>query len=226
MIITAKISRFNNGKFVLFIRNVVAIYNHNPQPTLAPFLTPLSDALVDLNEAYQVEQKNRLTEEIQELDTRRDAAIKGLKKVISGYFWHYDATVRDAAKLLIESMDKYSKQIDRLDYLEETSAVFSLIDDWTNDPLLSNAITTLNLLSWQQELATVNTDFDNIYLDRVYDEAAKKIIPVTKQREPVTELYLNLERKTVAYNEIDPVTYTIIIDDLNELITKYNESLD
>jgi uncharacterized protein YjgD (DUF1641 family) len=58
-------------------------------------------------------------------------------------------------------------------------------------------------------------------MDRIQDEAAKKVVSFSKQREPVTAIYENLNRFAIAYANIDPTTYTPLIKKLNELIEKY-----
>jgi hypothetical protein len=222
MLPTIRITKLSNGEYVAFLTDAVALFNRTLQATLTPFVTPLSDALTDLDKAYKFEQGNLLTKDIQAVDNRRDEAIKGIKNTANSYLHYFDESVRSAAALLIRSMDKYNKRIDRLNYQEETATVKSLLNDWANDTTLSDAITTLNFQAWQQELADANTIFGTIYLDRVEDEAAKTLVPVSKQRETVTPLYKNLERKLTAYCEIDTATYLPLMNALGELIDKYN----
>lgn len=222
MLPTVRITKLSNGEFVAFITDVVALFNRTPQATLTPFLTPLADALTDLDKAYKIEQGNLLTKDIQALDKRRDEAIKGIRKVAGGFLHHFDEATRTAAELIIRSMNKYDKRIDKLNYQEETATVTSLLNDWINDTTLSDAITALNFQTWQQELAAANTAFGNTYLDRVEDNAIRELVPVSKQREGVTDLYKNLERKTTAYAEIDEATYGVLVKGLSRLIDKYN----
>jgi hypothetical protein len=219
---TIRITKLSNGEYVAFVSDVVALFNRVPQATLTPFLTPLSDALVDLEKSYKLEQGNLLTKEIQTVDNRRDDAIKGIKKTASGYLYYFDAAMRSAAELIIRSLNKYNKNIDKMNYQEQTATVTSLLSDWANDTTLSNAIATLNFQAWQQELAAANTAFGSLYLDRIEDEAAKNLVPVSKQREAVSLIYKNLERKLTAYGEIDAATYLSLVNGLDGLIDKYN----
>lgn len=222
MLPTIRISKLSNGEYVAFIADAVTLFNRMPQATLTPFLTPLEDALVALDKAFKIEQGNILTQDVQEIDARRDEAIKGIKKVAAGFKHHFDEQIRNAADLILRSMNKYNKRIDKLNYQEETATVTSLLNDWTNDAALSDAVAALNFQSWQQELMEANTAFGRVYLDRVENEAAKVLVPVSKQRESVTVIYKNLERKTAAYCEIDEETYLPLVRGLSELIDKYN----
>jgi hypothetical protein len=217
-----KITSLTNGEYVGFITDVVELFNRNHQDALNSFFTPLSDVLSGLDKAYKVEQGNLLTKEIIRIDYRRDEAIRGIKNTSSGYLHHFDEAVRSAGDLLIQSMNKYSKRIDRLNYQEETVAVASLLNDWENDTTLKDALTKLHFQTWKDELAGANMEFKKVYLDRVEDESAKTIVPVYKQREGVTALYKNLERKLIAYCEIDEAKYSPLKNALAELIDKYN----
>jgi hypothetical protein len=71
-------------------------------------------------------------------------------------------------------------------------------------------------------LRRANTAFGSLYLDRIEDEAAKNLLPVSKQREAVSLIYKNLERKLTAYGEIDAATYLSLVNGLDGLIDKYN----
>lgn len=210
-----------NGEFLQFMRDVEKLYQLAGHSTLTPFLTPLSDALNDLSVAFRAEQGNLLTRDIKELDKRRDNAVRGIKKLAYSYTFHYDPLMQRAAELILRSMNNYSKNIDKLSYNAQTISIAKLIKEWNTDPILINAITLLHLQDWKQELSTVNTAFQNTYMDRIQDEAAKKVVSFSKQREPVTAIYENLNRFAIAYANIDPATYTPLIKKLNELIEKY-----
>lgn len=217
-----KIKRLTGGEFVAFISDVERLFNRIPHATLTPFLTPLSDEMPQLDAAYQLERSNLLTASIKAADARRDEALKGIKKTAQGHLHHFDPAVKEAATFVIRSMDNYAKRMDRLGYPEETAAVASLIGDWTNQPHLTAAITTLNFGAWQAELAAANDLFSDFYLDRVEDESTKNVIPLSKLRKTVTPLYLTLERKLVAYHELEPATYGALLAALAELVDKYN----
>lgn len=222
MLPVIRISKLTNGEYVGFITDVVELFNRNPQTALIPFVTPLSEALSELDRAYKVEQANLLTKEIIKIDYRRDEAIRGIKNTATGYLHYFEEGVRTASELIIGSMNKYSKRIDKLNYQEETTAVASLLNDWADDANLSEALAKLNFQAWKDELADANTEFKKVYLDRVEDESAKTIVAVYKQRETVTPDYKNLERKLIAYCEIDEARYLPLKNVLAELINKYN----
>lgn len=211
----------NNSKFVTFMRDVITLYNSVSLPALAPFVTALSDATVDLNAAYRQERGSQLTKRLQELDERRDNAILGIKGIVKSHFYHVNPSMRRAADLLLRSMNKYGKRINKMGMQEESVTIKALLDEWTTDALLADAINLLHLQDWQQELTAANTAFQTVFMDRILEKAAKQIPSFTKQRRPVITLYRKLKRQTLAHAEIDPTTYSVIVSQLNELIKKY-----
>ena len=216
-----KIKNLTNGDFVAFMSDVVTLYNRVSHPTLDPYVIALTNAVVNLNAAYRQEQWSELTESVQELNERRDDAIRGIKTIAKGYLFHADPTVRGAADLLLRSMNKYGKRINKLNQRKKSATIKALLNEWTNDVMLADAINLLHLQDWQQELSTANTTFRTVFLDRVQDDADKNIPSVTRQRTPVTEVYRTLKRQTLAYAQINPVTYTPLVNNLEELIVKY-----
>ena len=221
MIKSVYFAKLTNGDFVAFMNHVLTLYNRVSHPTLAPYVTALSDAVVDLNTAYRQERGSDLTKSVKELDERRSNAIRGIRAIARAYAYHADPFVRDAAALLLHSIKRHNKRIDKLGYIEKSAAVMALIRDWTNEVMLADAINLLHLQDWKQELSATNTDFRTVFLDRVQDVGSKKIPPVSTQRPSVTELYRTLKRQTLAYAQINPQTYSSIVKELEELISKF-----
>ena len=216
-----KMKNLTNSDFVAFMRDVITLYNRVSIPALAPFVTALSDATIDLNAAYRQERGSLLTKSLQELDVRRDNAILGIKGIAKSHLYHADPMMRRAADLLLRSMNKYSKRINKMGIKEGSVAIRALLNEWTTDTLLTDAINLLHLQDWQQELAAANTAFQTVFMDRVQEEAAKRLPSVTAQRPSIIILYYTLKRQTLAYAEIDPLNYSVIVSELEELIDKY-----
>ena len=220
MIKSVYFTKLSNGDFVAFMNNVLTLYNRASHPTLAPYVTALSDAVVDLNAAYRQERGSYLTSSVEELDERRSNAIRGIKAVARAYAYHADSLLRQAAALLLDNMNKYNKRIDKLNYLEKSTTIRALLREWTNEVMLADAINLLHLQDWKQELSAANTTFRTVYLDRVQEEGRKAIPPISTQRPAITELYRTLKRQTLAYAQINPQTYSPIVNELEELIAK------
>ena len=123
-----KIKNLTNGDFVAFMSDVVTLYNRVSHPTLDPYVIALTNAVVNLNAAYRQEQWSELTESVQELNERRDDAIRGIKTIAKGYLFHADPFVRGAADLLLRSMNKYGKRINKLNQRKKSATIKALLN--------------------------------------------------------------------------------------------------
>ena len=219
------LSRLTNGDLIAFISSVIKLYQRIAPPTLVLDIADLSVKLQELNVAYSTESSSLLTEDLASLDFRRNEALQGLRMAARAYMKYHDPTVRDAAKLIMGSMQNYGRYMERLNYQAKSVAINGLVREWTNDVMLADALSILNFQNWKQELSAANDAFRAVFLDRVSEEAAKNTPSVTAQRGSATEVYRVLERKTVAHAVLDAATYEPLIENLSELIKKFKVTI-
>lgn len=223
MISTSNLRRYRNSEFVAFMNDVIQLVDTANIAALANPLSVLQTAYDELETSFKVSQGSTITASVQELDARRDAAIKGVRAVAKAYTNHFDTATQSAGALILQTIDKYGRQISELNYQAQTASLKSLIKDMENDVDLTAALSSLNLTTWFAEMKTANEAFEQKYLERVTDSAAKKVVAVSEQRPPATEAYQtvikHIEANTVlnASPELSALTGA-----LNELIMKYN----
>lgn len=190
-------------------------------------VTVLRNTTQTLNSSFKVDQGSSISAEIIALDQRRDLCFTGIHLCVDAFSYHFIPDIRNAASLILNSIDKYGKNITQLNYQAETSTLKSIIDSWTNDIRLTNALEALNISSWVTELKTVNEQFNKAYLSRVEEKA---LVPKANT--------LELRKKTIAafrdlINNIEARAtialkgeYNPLISELNTLIGKYNSLVD
>lgn len=133
----------------------------------------------------------------------------------------------DAGKQVLAAMDKYGRNLPRLNYIAETEVIVSLTDDFSNDADLRAAATTLNLQDWVKELSTANTLFNSRYLARNTDYAAQPGGNLQEQRDVTTETYRVLTDHITAHATLTPsVAYTKLVNEINTLIDQYNQLIN
>lgn len=222
MIKTANLTRYSNDRFVNFFQSIVDMFDAN-DPNLGGSLTKLKDTTDELKRAYDFERRNKLTGDVESIDLRRDMDLRGIKFVLRGFALHYEDEKIEAAKMLMRSINDVDKNIDKLGYVEETNAVRQLATVWKNSATYTAALAAVGLSEWCEHLNTTNDNFQKVYLDRVDDEAAKDIVPITRLREPAIEQYKTFVQLLTAYATIDPDKYLPMVKQLNELIDQYNK---
>ena len=215
---------YRNDEFIAYIKASLDLLTRANIPALSTAQTTLQAAYDELELSFKINKGSLLTATIQELDTRRDNAIRGILNVVRGYSLHYDAAVKSAAFLIERSIVNYGTKIYTFNYQAETSTIVSLVNDFEGDPDLVAALTLLNLTGWKDELKTANTDFEGKYLDRINEDVTKQVTPVIELRPAAIDAYGNLLQHVQANNVLNPSpALTTLTEELNRLAEKYNE---
>ena len=191
---------------------------------ITPQVAALQAATAPLDELFAKERGNLITPELEALDARRDAAITGIRMLAEAQTYHYDPVSAKAGEQVVAAIDKYGRNLARLNYIAETEVIVSLADDFTTDAELNAAATTINLHDWLKELSTANTLFNTRYLARNTDYAAKPGGNLLQQRETTTAAYRSLAEHITAHATLTPsAAYTKLINEVNTLIDQYNQ---
>jgi hypothetical protein len=228
MIQTIFLRSLRNSEFIRFNKDVLSICkNNNPVALgIAAQVTALQTATTPLDDLFVKERGNLITPELETLDARRDDALTGIRMYAEAQTHHFNPVVATAGQQILAGMDKYGRNLPRLNYIAETEVIVSLADDFSNDPELSSAIATLNLHDWAKELSTANTLFNTRYLARNTDYAAQPGGNLQEQRDATAETYRMLADHIIAHATLTPsVAYSKLIKEINTLIDQYNQLL-
>jgi hypothetical protein len=227
MVKQPKFSKYDNVTFVAYITDFLALTNRINNETLNPHLVELTNHKIEMEKALNAERGNLLTEDIGNLDKERDKALAGIRKYVDSLTLYFDEKVVNAAVLLLRSIDKHGSNLTKLSYLKETRVIDSILEDWEKSAELSAAVEVLPLLgNWKANLAEHNKSFSDVYLNRVQSESAKDLTPLSKLIPDVKTTYNNLMILVGAFYQLDKVTFTPFVNDLNELITKYDTMVE
>jgi len=225
-IISIDIAKLRNSEFLQFCKDFLAIVQRNNPVTLNA-LTEYNDLnLVTsaIDALFKTGKGSILTQDIIDLDTRRDNAITGISALILALTYHYDTTIANAANTLAFHLKNYGPGIARENYQSETAINSNIVSDWLNKPDLSSAVTTLQLDGWRDELDTSNTAFNTLYLNRTQDLATVSDDTIQKKRLEATEKYYALRNMIEAWFTINQGAHPFdkATQECNALITQYN----
>jgi hypothetical protein len=229
MINSIKLLLLRNGEFLQFNADFLKIVNLNNPATLQveAAYNELFAIKQSIEALFKTDTSNPITEELEVLDARRDAAITGISTVISGYTSYYDNNIKAAAIKLNNHLALFGAGIARDNYQSETATIRSIVEDWTNKPELAAAITTLNLGGWKTELEAVNTSFNTKYLARTQEFGAVSADTIkTKRQEAINAFYKlrnNINAHFILQDGAEP--YNKVTNELNALIDQYNKLL-
>lgn len=225
MIQTIFLRSLRNSEFIRFNKDVLSICSSNNAAALgiAPQVAALQTSTAPLDELFAKERGNLVTPELEALDARRDAALTGIRMLAEAQTYHYDPVSAKAGQQVFAAIDKYGRNLARLNYIAETEVIVSLADDFATYADLNAAAITHNIHDWLKELSTANTLFNTRYLARNTDYAAKPGGNLQQQREVTTEAYRSLADHITAHATLTPsAAYTKLINEINTLIDQYN----
>ena len=223
---TIKLTHLRNSEFIQFIKNLIEIVNSNDSEVLKvrAQCDDLADLLAILSALYKPNLGSAITQELQELDARRDDAIVGIEMFIKSSVHHFEPAKKEAARVLIDSLTTYGSGISRMNYQAESSTIDSVVEKWESKPKLVDAITTLDLTEWVTEMKTANGLFNQRYLDRIKEDADAPEQKTTGLRKQINQSYRTLLAHLGAHATLSgEAVYTEVIKQTNQLIEQYNK---
>lgn len=227
MMITPYLSRFRNAEFIQYMRYSISFATEANQAPIQDAIAQLSTAVEAIEAIFLIQKSSNITQELINLDARRDKAIIGLRMVIEGLKYHPDNAIATAAIALFKSMNKHGTRISKLNYQEETAVLDSLIDDWETDSELVAALNTLNFQNWLAELKDANTNFVIAYAKRVKERAENPTESIPNLRVEATKAFRNLIDLIAAHITLNTdESYKVIQNKLEVMSAEYNQVVD
>lgn len=220
------ISKLRNSEFLQFSKDVLGIVSLN-NPTTLQVKTQYDDfenITSTIESLFKSERGSIITNEIADLDARRDTAITGINTFIQALTYHFDEPTRKNAELLTKQLGNYGSGIAKENYQSETAIITSILNDWTTKPDLAAAITALNLTNWKTELENANSEFNTKYLARTQELGAASLDTIKQKRLEAANIYYKLRDFINSYYTLNDgaAPYGKTVNELNALIDQYN----
>ena len=176
---------------------------------------------------YLLPKSNKISKEIFALDLRRDNALKGIMAMVSGQTRSFIPANAAAAQLIEEQIKRYGASIYDLSYQEESTIITNIIKDWENDTNLMDALATLDLSGWMDELKDSNTQFIARYIARTKEYALDSDENLKKIRVDFNQAYYTLLKWIESFATVDETnSYNTVVRQINALIEQYNRLLN
>lgn len=223
------LNRYRHAEYLQYMKDVLDLLEDQDVTALALSTqqSTLQTLVNAIDGAFNQSQGSTLTQEIIALDERRDRAIIGLRTVLEGYNSHYDAAIATAAVALFSNINAHGSSIYRLSYQEETAVLNSIITDWETETELSEAVSSLGLTGWLNELKSANTLFAAKYLERVEETAANPAASIIALRSDTTIAYRDLIAHITAHQTLESdAAYNVLSNQISVLASQYNQVVD
>ncbi|WP_289054346.1 DUF6261 family protein [Carboxylicivirga marina] len=217
-----RFSHYNQSECIQYLLDAAALCAKPNNESLATPLEALVQGNTKLVQAFKKDKKSNITKLLTLYDQRRDDAVVCLRMCAQAYTNHYDAETREAARIVLNTIDKYGKSLHKLNYQSETSVLSNLYTDCTSEPVAS-AVAKIHMSDVVEEKKTANDLFNETYLARVEESAAKDQVATGELVQEAIANYRHLVTFIEAYNTINPDGgYDTLLKQLSELAAKYN----
>ena len=227
MLDTIYFSKLRNSQHVQFSQAVIDVcekYNPDTLHIRAP-LDAFKTHYGTMKSVFVTAQGSTITELLENQDINRDELYIGIKYAIYAYTRHYDEDKIYAAKQLMAHLKKYGGGIPSLEYNAETAVLQDLIEGIEDDAELTAHTVTLGIADWFAQLKASNDEFKRLYGLRVEKESQKTKLKLKELRDESVKLYRTLAEHLHAASIMHPApVLEQAEDELNELITKYNNA--
>ncbi len=225
MIKSIQLLRLRNDEHVQFNNDLLKFCEEN-NPEALKIKNQYDNLLAGtqkMEQAYLQTRGSELTKKITAEDEVRDKLVTGIEQGAVFYTYHFEAEYTEAAELLLQEIKKYGTGIARMNYQAETAALNDLIDKVKNNDKLNAAVTLLGLMQWFTKLEESNNRFNDLYIDRIKENAQKPDLNLKELRKESAEQYKELVKHIEANTLLNPSeSYETLIKQLNNLIDKYN----
>lgn len=229
MINSITLQPLRNGEFLQFLTDVLVIVNKKDPAALK--VVALNDALKaktdEAEKLFKISQSSLITQEIEQLDQRRDDAINGILALASGFGYSADAAIKKHAQALSAHLALFGNGIARDNMLSETTTIRNIVNDWEAKPELKAALTALGLTAWKTELEAANAAFYASFTARNEEFAAASPDNLRLKRLEANAAYYKLRDRLNSHFDInegaEPWASTISL--INQTIANYNALL-
>jgi hypothetical protein len=135
----------------------------------------------------EVLSKSVYTQDLENADKRRDELFRGLHTVVRGLLHQPGEDKQEAARRLSNLLDHYKRLILNSTYVEESAAVYNLLQDLGG--AYADEVTLLALTEWVTAIATAEAAFLAIRSQRNAESIDKPKEDLKKIRTEVDTLY-------------------------------------
>lgn len=219
---TPHFSYYNQSECIQYLLDVAELCKRSNNENLTTALQTLVHGNTNLVKAFKKDKKSNITQLLTQYDQRRDDAIVCLRLTARAYSNHYDDATRNAANQVLSTIDKYGKSLHKLNYQSETSVLSNLYGDLTSERM-APMTAALHMTDVVEEMNTSNNLFNETYLARVEESAAKEQVATSQLLQETIVSYRHLIAVIEAYHTINPDGgYDVLLKQINELAAKYN----
>ena len=215
------VSTMTNGAHYHFMLSTLerAKADETVAAKLSGDVTALEKALTVENDNLKLSQKSRLTAQISDADSQRDAFYWGYRNAVAAFLSLPDGALKNAAINLDEHLETYKlntrEQLDK-----QTGMMINFLEDLNAG--LKDDVSTLGLTQIVEHMTTANDTVHTLLVERDTEKSAKIVGATKAARLDTDKAYRALIQKVNALAVIEGDTaYAAFIDGMNSQIVRF-----
>jgi hypothetical protein len=208
-------------RFLLLVKKLIE--SHTGVAGIVGALLPELYALLTVEgKLVDTVHASTLTKQLAEIDRRLDRVIAGLILAIRAALHHSNPDVVNAAERLRLRLKAFRNGIERKAYEEVSAAVKILVADLQGD--CEPQVSLLNFGVWVTGIAAAQSDFEQVFLQRSAEHAARPQENLKDIRRKIDAVYRRIIERVNAYTVLNGTETTgDFISKLNGEIIYFNE---
>jgi hypothetical protein len=216
------VGHYSNANHIEFHETSYGIFDRNKDVISAPeLLIGYQDKVTQEDRIYKWLRRSESTEKKAETDSERDRILSGITGLLHSFEKHFDPSIRDNARHVLNLIDNYGDLI-HAGYDAETAGIDSILEKLNGGDYIL-AIQALHLESWLTELARLNTLFRSYAADTEQELVEKPdITPRAARRETDEALRKITHRVTSLIDLNGSVAYVTLVKEFNVHVDHYN----
>jgi len=228
-----KISRLHlkllwNSEYTIFVNQLVSIIQKTTPETLhlGKSFGKVTALLPDLAKIKAQELSNAISNQLQELDAERDTLILAIVAQVKTMGRLSMPTVAPHVAVLHHFFDTHGRDIASANYNAETKRIIDLLADYDAKPDVKAAAVALNLSMLFEQLRTVNTQFETLFMQRTGDDASvEKVDSRAIRAEADKALIEFFNAFEFCSSEYETLNYATPANEVNDLVARYKTQL-
>jgi len=223
-----KLNHLWNSEYSMFVSQLVAIFlKYQPEALyLKKAFERLTALMPQLAKIKAQELSNVLSNQLVDLDNERDTLFNAIVAQVKNMGKLSMASIAPHVVVMNRFLDIHGRDIAVANYNAETKRINDMLADFSSKKDVKAAVDGLTLTAFFQQLATVNTQFANLFMQRTEENAATETVDARAIRAETDKVLIAFfdafEFCSSEYEELD---YQTPANEMNDLISYYKTQL-
>lgn len=216
------LTKLQNPEHFALMTDVVKLLKEAKIPQLADVQAKMETLVANEDAAQQQIRKSEHTENLINLDEKRDKIYRGMVLRLQSEQLSPDEAKAAAANKLMIVVNTYGN-FTAHNYQKETAEIYNLVQDFKAESMMPN-VEAAGVKDWLQWLETANNDFNNLFANRRDEYAAQPVYDLKNIRKDLDAQFRKLQHTIEALQILNPSdALTVLTSKLDTSIQKWKD---